>query len=118
MRYAHLYSRGVWVIAAKLKERHVIECVHKAVNHQDYRFTRHAVERMKQRGITLYDIEAVLAKGSREVDKDVFNEDYRAWTYAFKGKGFDGCNDIRVAVGIENAVIVVTAIKFGKKRSK
>ena len=99
----------------KENEYEVLERVKKAVCDQSYQLSEHAAKRMLEREIDLLDIENVLAKGRRDKKHDEYKEEYKKWTYAFKGNDFDKARNIRVAVCFARNVLVVTVIDLDKK---
>jgi len=79
-----------------------------------YLDTRHALERQIERTITRPEILYVLKTGYHEKKKDQFDEFYRAWNYAIRGKTRDK-REIRVIVSFdENGMLIITAIALRK----
>jgi hypothetical protein len=79
-----------------------------------YLDTRHATQRQAERQISRPDILHVLKTGHHEKKKDQFNEQYKAWNYAVKGRSIDG-REIRVIVSFEkNGLLIITAIGLDK----
>ena len=82
-----------------------------------YRETNHAVYRKQQRKIILPEILDVLHNGRHEKRKDKFDEQYKEWNYAVRGKTIIG-DDIRIIVSFdrERDLLIITAfyIKDGK----
>lgn len=71
----------------------------------------HALEQMSARNITFSDIEEMIYRASREVDKDRLTDDGKEWKYAIRGLNDNGDKDIRiVVVYIEPKILIVTAI--------
>lgn len=84
------------------------------VLHGRLRYSAHANQRMRERGIIKPEVERVLLKGRHEAAKDAFNELESGWDYAFRGKTVDG-RELRIVVAIEEPnVLVVTAIDLSK----
>jgi Domain of unknown function (DUF4258) len=73
-------------------------------------YSKHANERMLQRGIIKPEVEYVLMNGRHEVKKDQFNKLYSTWDYAIKGKTVDGRNLRIIVTLVEPNVLVVTTI--------
>lgn len=75
-----------------------------------YRLAPHAIARRIERSIALRDILFVLNHGFHEINQDGFDIKRQSHRYAIRGKTPDGV-DIRVAVAIENMVVIITVIK-------
>lgn len=77
----------------------------------------HATLRREERQVTVAGITFVLIHGDREPAKDEFKVEFAAWNYAMRGQTLDGRN-LRIAVTFdENAMLIVTVIPLGKRRS-
>lgn len=71
--------------------------------------SKHAVQRMNERGISFSEIIAVLRSGRRERAKDAWRPGLNRWCYAYRTCVDE--RDLRVAVALDEAMtIVVTAI--------
>jgi hypothetical protein len=75
-----------------------------------YRMVSHAIARTIERSVALRDILFVLNHGVHEVSQDGFDVKRQSARYAIRGKTPDGV-DLRVAVAIENMVVIITVIK-------
>lgn len=76
--------------------------------------TRHAQERKEERLITRPEVLYVLKTGRHEKRKDQFDEFYRAWNYAVRGRTVDR-KELRVIVSFDtNGMLIITAIQLGK----
>lgn len=80
-----------------------------------YRDTYHAIERKKERKITLSEILHVLTFGKHEKSKDSFEEAFNAWNYAIRGKTLDEI-DLRVIISFdeERSLLIITAFYIGE----
>lgn len=77
--------------------------------------TKHAQERMIERGITRMEIRHVLANGWREKRKDTYREDMNDWNYAVRGKTLDGDRELRLLVCVgATGLLLITAIDLGQ----
>ncbi len=77
-----------------------------------YRDTRHAAERKEERDIQVTEIWQVIESGFHEERKDQFNEGWRAWNYALRGKTDVG-RSLRIAVSFDpedDCLLIITAI--------
>ncbi len=64
------------------------------------RDSRHGFDRLKERAISIRDVEEVIATGWREPAKDSYKAEYSAWSYAICGRTLDTRN-LRVVVAVE-----------------
>lgn len=78
-----------------------------------YRLVPHAIARKIERSVALRDILFVLNHGFHETSQDGFDIKRQSDRYAIRGKTPDGI-DIRIAVAIDNMVVIITVIKLGK----
>ena len=76
-----------------------------------YLFRTHALDRMKERRITIPEVKHIIVQGYHEKSKDDFDEDLKAWKYAIRGKTVDKRN-LRMAIALDRdtLLVVVTAI--------
>ena len=72
--------------------------------------TEHAKKRGKERGIIGADFEYVLKTGSHEPSKDKFDEIYKAWNYAIRGKTLDK-RELRIIITFDkDGLLLITVI--------
>lgn len=75
-----------------------------------YRDTTHAAERQEKRAITVMDVSYVIRHGFHEKAKDVYREEYKAWSYAIRGKTVDG-RRLRLVIAFDEVMmLLITAI--------
>lgn len=98
-------------MARKEKTPDLLNVIKSCVEDGRYQLTKHADERMVERGVTLPEVLQVLRSGWHERRKDRYNEEYQDWDYAIRSQAGDA-RSIRVAVAIEDVseVIVITVI--------
>ena len=79
-----------------------------------YLDTRHVSQRSYERDITRPEILYVLKNGYHEKRKDKFDEFYKVWNYAVRGKTLDR-RELRIAVSLDkNGMLIITAIDLRK----
>ena len=78
-----------------------------AVNDGSVMYGDHAQKRMVKRGFTVPDVERCLSGGFHDHGRDELKDG--TWRYRIQGKTVDG-DDIKVAVAIEDNVVVITVI--------
>lgn len=78
-----------------------------------YNLSGHARTRMSQRDITLAEVVHILRHGWHEKRKDTFDEFYKSWSYAIRGKTFDDRN-LRIVVTFDEGMLIVTAVDLDK----
>ena len=76
--------------------------------------TRHATDRRSEREITFREMLDVLLTGYHEKRKDKWDEFYKAWNYAIRGKTTDR-RELRVIASFDpNGLLIITAIDLDK----
>jgi len=90
----------------------LLETIRKLLEYDRVIITEHAAIRQKERRISAADVLYVLKYGFHERQKTVFDPAHQAWKYAIRGKTADRV-DLRVIVGIEDKVVVITVIRIG-----
>lgn len=87
----------------------LIDEVRKAAEAGDYRFTRHAEERMVERQVNLAEVDYILRNAYHRPSKDEWNEQWKQWRYSICGRTVDQRN-IRLAVTFSGVMWIVTVI--------
>jgi hypothetical protein len=94
------------------KISNVMNIVHRCLREGRYLDTRHAFERQQERLISRIEIIQVLKRGYHEKRKDNFEETFRSWNYAIRGKTVDG-RELRIIVTLDqNNMLIITAINL------
>ena len=76
--------------------------------------TRHVSQCSYERDITRPEILYVLKNGHQKKRKDKFDEFYKVWNYAVRGKTLDR-RELRIAVSLDkNGMLIITAIDLRK----
>jgi len=98
------------------KISNVIEKIRTKARSGEFIILPHAVERRKERDISVVDIVYVLMNGKHEETKDQYKREYRAWNYSIRGQTVDE-RDLRIAVSFdESHLLIITVIRLGRKR--
>ena len=96
------------------KVENLLEQVDKCIEKGEYQFTRHALERQKERLLSLQDILYVLKHGYHEKSKDSWDEAFSAWNYSIRGKALDN-EDVRIVVSFDkDGLLIITVIRLDK----
>ena len=82
---------------------------------EEYRFSKHAIQRRIERSISHQDVIYVLTTGFHEIRKSLFDVKSQTWKYSIRGKTVDGA-DIRVIVALVEKMVVITVIRLTKKK--
>lgn len=82
------------------------------IDQKTYRDTVHAIERREQRKITLPEMLEVLRNGYHEKAKDKFDEQWKSWNYAMRGKTDCETRELRIIVAFDEPtqMLIITAI--------
>jgi len=77
-------------------------------------FTGHALDRLKERGISVGDTYEVIKTGHRVLSRDRYSEEHQGWNYAIEGKTYKGKN-LRIIIGFDDAgLLIITVIRLVK----
>lgn len=61
--------------------------------------------------VTVPEVRHVLRNGSLEAEKHCYDETYRSWNYAVRGKTTDG-RELRLIVAVVEDLLIVTVIEL------
>lgn len=77
-----------------------------------YRFSQHALDRKKERFVSLPNVFEVLSNGYHEKAKDTWDEVFKTWNYAIRGKTINN-EQCRIIVSFEeNDLLIITVIRL------
>lgn len=98
-------------MARKKKLEDVLDVVRKCADANRVQPSKHAEQRMAQRGVTLPEVLHVLRTGWHEKSKDTYNDRFDDWDYAIRSLTEDE-RDLRIAIAVEETplVVVITVI--------
>jgi hypothetical protein len=92
------------------KRAHPVAEIRRLVSRDAYIFSRHALQRLQQRQVTVPEVRHVLLNGFHEARKDEWREAEGTWIYAIRGKTLDE-RELRVCVSfLPGNVLIVTVI--------
>jgi ribosomal silencing factor RsfS len=98
------------------KISNVIDKIRQKARSGEFIILPHAMQRKKERDITVVDIIHVLIHGEHEESKDQYQIKYRTWNYAVRGKTLDN-RDLRIAVSFdENQLLIITVFRLGRRK--
>lgn len=99
----------------KKKTDELLIAIDEALKNKNYYFTRHALERSKERkNVSEYQILRILKSTSKyhEANKDGFHESSQDWNYSIRGKSVDS-EDIRIILSFDkNNMLIITVINL------
>ena len=72
------------------EDRQVLEKIRRLIATDNYIFTEHALKRVDERKVSVFDALYVLKTGRHERDKTQLNSKYQVWNYAISGTTVDG----------------------------
>jgi hypothetical protein len=91
----------------------LFQVIRDCIEQGKYILTEHAIQRLHERNIGLTDAEYVLKNGYHEKKKTSFDEAFRTWKYAIRGKTIEDL-DIRLIIAFdEKDMIIVTLMHVG-----
>jgi hypothetical protein len=90
----------------------LLKMVHDCLDRGTYRFSQHAVDRRKERLVSLPDIIEVLRNGYHEKKKDTWDTVFQTWNYAITGNTID-LDMCRIVVSFEdNGLLIITVVRL------
>lgn len=89
----------------------LLDVIKRYLKEGNFRFSKHAITRRKERSISPQDAKYVLRTGYHEKKKTTFDKLNKAWKYAIRGKTIDN-QEIRVVVAIVEEAVIITVIKL------
>lgn len=90
----------------------ILKRVKNCLDKGEYRFSQHATERRKERFVSLPDIIEVLRNGYHEKIKDTWDEVFKSWNYAIRGKTVD-LEACRIVISFEDSgLLIITVIRL------
>ncbi len=94
------------------KEKNLLNKVKECIESGRYYDTRHATDRQNERLITRLEILQIFKTGFHEAKKDKFDEVYKAWNYAIRGRTLDK-KYLRIIVSFDrHQMLIITALQL------
>lgn len=88
--------------------------IRKCIEKNRYTQAEHALSRQKERKISLAEIRHILLTGYEEKIKTRFDERYKTWNYAIRGKTKIDKLDVRVIVAFDDhGLLIITVMHVG-----
>jgi hypothetical protein len=92
------------------KISNILKKVEDCIESGQYLDTSHAMQRKKERQISLTHVLYVLKNGYHEKRKDAYKPEHNDWTYAIRGRTIDNI-DLRIAIAFDEAdMLIITVI--------
>ena len=77
-----------------------------------YRFSQHALDRKKERFLSLPNVLEVLNNGYHEKAKDTWDNVFKTWNYAIRGKTINS-EPFRIIISFEErGLLIITVIRL------
>ena len=93
----------------------VLKKIKECISSEKYAFTKHALDRVQERGIDIPTTIYVLLNGNEDKQKTRFDKDINAWKYAIRGKTIENL-DVRVILAIdEYEMVIITVMHVARK---
>ncbi len=82
------------------------------LNNGLYRFSQHALDRRKERFLSLPNVLEVLNNGYHEKAKDTWDDVFKTWNYAIRGKTINS-DPCRIIISFEESgLLIITVIRL------
>lgn len=96
------------------KLENVLDKIKDCIEKKRYTFTKHALQRVKERGIDIPTTRYILLSGHEDKKKTSFDNASNTWKYAIVGMTKDELH-VRVIVGFdEDGMLVITVMYVGE----
>jgi hypothetical protein len=106
-------------VTDKKDDNTLMSIVQFALKQGALRYSEHALLRMDQRNISIFEIELIIKYGTHEPSLDEFDEKYHYWRYVIRNRDVDD-RDLAISVDIEEDpdVIIVTVMQIDPVTAK
>lgn len=103
----------------KLSDEEVLEIVITALRNGTLHYSDHALDRMDERAVSVFEVEAIIKYGDREEGLDEFDVDGNYWRYVIRNKNVDD-RDLAISVDIEDApdTVIVTVMQIDPQTAR
>ena len=92
------------------KLSNVLEKIKECIDQERYIFSKHSLDRVRERNIDIPTTINVLLTGYEEKKKTCFDKEKNSWKYAIRGKTDDELN-VRIIVSFnEDGMVVITVM--------
>ena len=99
------------------KKTNVLEIVRQCFALGRYVYSKHALIRQKERGISDGDVRCAALNGWHEKKKDAWDIQYESWNYSIRGSSLDG-ERLRIPVNLDEfdslGTIIITVINLDR----
>jgi hypothetical protein len=95
----------------KKDDEYVLKVVSEALKSNKIEYSTHALERMDERDVTVFEVEEIIKYGERESGLDEYDKKYEYWRYVIRNKNVND-RDMAISVDIEDCpgTIIVTVM--------
>ena len=95
----------------KKDDDYVMKVVTDALKNKKIEYSDHALERMDERLVTVFEVEKVIRYGDREPGLDEYDKKYDYWRYVIRNRDVNE-RDMAISVDIEDCpeTIIVTVM--------
>lgn len=97
----------------------VLETVQEALRSKNLKYSVHALDRMDERSITVFEVEEIIKYGDREELLDEFDLKFKYWRYVIRNRDVND-RDLAISVEIEDAneTVVVTVMQIDPQNAR
>ncbi len=99
------------------QEVNLLKKIRERIANEDFRFSKHALQRKIERSISEQDAIEVLINGYHEKKKTTFDSKFQTWKYAIRGKTEEGL-ELRVIVALVETMVIITVIGLTREKPR
>lgn len=85
--------------------------IRECIEQNKYQFSKHALDRVKERGIDIQTAKYILLNGYEEKRKTAFDEETNSWKYAIEGNTLDDLQ-VRIIVVIDKLGMIIITVMY------
>ena len=85
----------------KKDDEYIVKVVLNALKNNKIEYSEHALERMDERDVTVFEVEQIIKYGERESGLDEYDKKFNYWRYVIRNKNVND-RDMAISVDIED----------------
>ena len=85
----------------KKDDEYIVKVVLNALKNNKIEYSEHALERMDERDVTVFEVEQIIKYGERESGLDEYDKKFNYWRYVIRNRTVND-RDMAISVDIED----------------
>ena len=84
----------------KKDDEYIVKVVLNALKNNKIEYSEHALERMDERDVTVFEVEQIIKYGERESGLDEYDKKFNYWRYVIRNRNVND-RDMAISVDVE-----------------